>query len=102
MSRADSTARRKARKEKSAHSLQTMPGRQARRRQKEQQAEEARLAKLRACPYHHEGADLQVGDIYYKEGVEQPLMHLKWGSISRLVCGCCGGDWLFYYVKRHP
>lgn len=102
MSRAAQTARRKARKEKSANGLRTMPERQTSRQRRHAAAEEARLTKLREYPYHDMGSDLQVGDILYKEGVGQPLMHMKWQNISLLVCKACGNEWPFYFVKQHP
>lgn len=102
MSRAVQTARRKARKAKSANDLRTMPARQTRRQRRQAAAEEARLTKLRECPYHDMGSDLKAGDILYKEGVDQPLIHIKWQNISLLICLACGSEWPFYFVKQHP
>ncbi|MDB5176547.1 MAG: hypothetical protein JWN75_215 [Candidatus Saccharibacteria bacterium] len=102
MSRADSTARRQARKQKSEESLREKQAPQSRRQRKKDAVEEARLDKIRNCPYHDKGGDMKVGEIFYKEGVDQPLMRIKWESTSLLVCKFCGGEWLFYFVKQHP
>lgn len=105
--RAESTARRKARKEKSRQSLHNMPTRQEQRRQKEEAAERRLREKHQRCPYHGVALDPKDGEvIYYAEGADKALilrkrMNSGW-PLWIIECEVCNESWMQYHVKAHP
>lgn len=107
MSRAESTARRKARKVKSRKSLNDMSARQERRRNKEIAAERRLQEKYEGCPYH--GMTLDPRDnvaVHYAEGADKALRLHKWTNegwpLWVLECEACDEFWMLYHVKVHP